>query len=1330
MRNKLKFLLPVLWLTLLTLVSPFFVTADTTGTIAPDPQYPPGEEIIEARSTYSKIFRNGPTKSIYISTTPLHYFNTTNHKWENIDTSLEEEAGLRDGEEFGFKSLRNTMQCFLPKYGDGWTQIQSGEYRLNFQMVNGNRRLFRKKDKTSLRYDDVFPGCSVSQSIKPGGVKEDIVISARAAAPHEFEYRIRARNLEASKTGDGEILFKEPQGNLVFSIPKPFMYDATGAISEEIQTELVKQGDEYRLALTPSQNWLNAPERTYPIVIDPTVIDIHLNGESHDNGESAYYYMPSIQFVTNEGTSIPVTDPKADNKGSELFNRPSIFPYKVKVSYKASSQGGAYYWSAIKGKFSINYWNPNNDILGDVILSKSFPNSGGVFSGEFELPSGSAARFKLTNPTFYRALGIDPWSGNCTLTINCQKESMSPESNWVDPLPPTSPGGMVTLRWTEAVDEWNEGAWSQPTYATTLFADFLKKASGIAGYRVQYSTTPSFTDPVFYPATTLSPLSSATLQCSISGLTIGQQYFFRVVAYDLEGNPRNYNPWTSFAPFDGKLDNPSGPRWSNIVTTTCVNSLPAGVPAQPSITDISPKNTLSINEEPSRDYCDSKTPTITWNQVQPSAQVCMMKEDDFTKSYITANNTSKTQINPLSDGNYVAYVQTQNSAGLSPWSEGRRVTIDTTPPTISGITESADGSSIILKFTSSEPVRVDKYWDYALVSQDSGYPKYNWPTDLKSPLVTLTGVYQDPSKPHYYRLVFWDGAKNCYDTGTIQYGSGPGNNVVNTDHNFGQESYYNLQAVSLGRAGTANVNLNNGNLTITATDFSIPGRGLPLAMSRFYNSLTDSQGGMLGKGWRTSFEMSLTVVGQNVTINDPDGSTHAITYSNGSFTHQPGDFRRVSWNSFDNTYTVTDPSGIKYAFGAPQNNSCRLNSITDRFGNCLSFNYRASDGKLLSIAEPSGRITAIFEHNYLDPYSGRYLLSKISFTPLEPGTTYSRYITFSYWKGRLSQVRYPTQKSIGPVLVENVINYGYDSVTELLNSSGVCQMCGSDLQSGSRKNDTQFEYKAARRSVGVISTGFSGTPVRYFFNYDGTTTTVTDPRGSKFVYAHYDSGQCRSVTYPVCKKADGSPAASPAPIYYTYDGDFHLKTVTQSKEVYNPATDTETPTDIVTSYTYDFITGNLETVIADTYGKQLTTVITYESEHNGVLTDIASVKDAKLQTTTYQNIYDGAGKLTKLTIIPPPNPDSYTITHTFNQYGERVAKDVTAGALNYHFDYGYQNGLLTTLSNYFGTTSDEYSLYGELKSTTDANKVKTNYQILANTGQLKAVYSPQEYPVN
>ena len=309
--------------------------------------------------------------------------------------------------------------------------------------------------------------------------------------------------------------------------------------------------------------------------------------------------------------------------------------------------------------------------------------------------------------------------------------------------------------------------------------------------------------------------------------------------------------------------------------------------------------------------------------------------------------------------------------------------------------------------------------------------------------------------------------------------------------------------------------------------------------------------------------MYLTISGQDVMVNDPDGSSHKFTYNGSGFTRPNGDYRRVILNT-DQSYTVLETSGLKYNFGAPQNGTCRLNSVVDRFGNTLTLNYDGSTGFLTSVADPSGRITATLEYNYYDPVTQRNLLSAIRFTPLEPGASSSRYVTFSYQGGKLAEVRYPASGGSSEVAVD----YTYDSVVGLLSSARVCLISGGIEQSNSRRNDTLFGYKPYKRSVGVISTYFTQggarVPVSYYFNYNGDTTTVTDPGGNQMVYNHYGSGslnngQLMSIVYPDCKKADGTAATKPAPIYYIYDSDYNLKTSTRLKDVYNPTTGLDDP---------------------------------------------------------------------------------------------------------------------------------------------------------------------------
>ena len=98
-----------------------------------------------------------------------------------------------------------------------------------------------------------------------------------------------------------------------------------------------------------------------------------------------------------------------------------------------------------------------------------------------------------------------------------------------------------------------------------------------------------------------------------------------------------------------------------------------------------------------------------------------------------------------------------------------------------------------------------------------------------------------------------------------------------------------------------------------------------------------------------------------------------------------------------------------------------------------------------------------------------------------------------------------------------------------------------------------------------------------------------------------------SIVYPDCKKADGTAATKPAPIYYTYDTDYNLKTETRLKDVYNPTTSLDESRNVVTTYNYNSTTGNPESIIVDDGDpalgcKKLTTNIAYEPEHNGVLT--------------------------------------------------------------------------------------------------------------------------------
>lgn len=685
----------------------------------------------------------------------------------------------------------------------------------------------------------------------------------------------------------------------------------------------------------------------------------------------------------------------------------------------------------------------------------------------------------------------------------------------------------------------------------------------------------------------------------------------------------------------------------------------------------------------------------------------------------------------LPDGNYSLFVGTPNTGGLV-WSEGKLVTSDTTSPVIDVQRETIDGNTVKLHFSGSEPVKYDLYWG----TTPDNLQWYTGRTDFVlydgTQNINVYNVDLSPGKHYFYRFVCADKASHTTSTPICTIGGGTaGNNIIHTDSSFhGLASYFNYKTISLGRAGTAQVNLNNGNLIISATDFTLPGRGIPLTMSRYYNSLSDYEG-ILGKGWRSSFESFLKLDGQNVIISDPDGSSHYYVYvSDTDFTPPPGEYRKIVKTA--GTYTVIEKNGTEYYYGAPVNGTARLMSISDRFDNVFNLTY---DGDWLSsVREPSGR-QANFTYTVIN---GNKYLESVTFTPLE-GSNPSRYVSYVYQGKNLIDVRYPFNS-----YDEVNVKYQYDPYTGLLNltASCLCDLYTKNEKSGSRKNETLFVYKTCSRSVGSVSTTFKSYNVNftdylygpslpvnalYCFDYDGSQTTLIDPIGNatnKYVYQHNEDGQCVSVMMPTCTY----------PLTYTYDTDYNLMTLTQKKLVYDPGTGNETLRDVVTEYNYSG-NGNLLSVVADKNYRNLTTTLAYEpvSRHN-VETDLTSITDLRGNSTNYINTYDGSGKLTGLTVN---SPGDYIIVYGFDQYGGRTNKDVkrkdpsnpenlNLAIQKYHYGYEYESGLLKRVTNAYGTTTYDYTVYGERKSMIDANRVKTGYGIDPQTGFMTGVEPPVE----
>lgn len=550
---------------------------------------------------------------------------------------------------------------------------------------------------------------------------------------------------------------------------------------------------------------------------------------------------------------------------------------------------------------------------------------------------------------------------------------------------------------------------------------------------------------------------------------------------------------------------------------------------------------------------------------------------------------------------------------------------------------------------------------------------------------------------------------------------------------------------------TANpVNCATGNFTHSFTDFAIPGDGMPLDLSRTYNSLAASTPGLFGYGWTSSYEMKLTTDSSgDVTVAQEDGAQATFNPDgSGGFTAPPKVLGTLVRNA-DGTYTLTRRGSQLFKFSA----AGQLLTESDLNGQTTTLSY--SSGQLTTVTDPAGRT-----------------------------------LTFAYnSQGFVSSVTDPAGRSI---------QYGYDSSGNLTSVSG---LNGGSWQFGYDANHL-LTSMSDPRSDGSLTNVYNSngqvtsqtdeanrtTTFSYQTNSDGSeTTTITDPNNNVTV-ENYTGGVLVSET-----EASGTPQAAT----WTYGFDATLgvskvvdpngQTWTASYDLDGNQTGTTAPdgqttsavfngfdeptstTDangIATTYTYDS-SGNLLSTSRPltSTGQTQTTSYTYaDSAHPGdptAMTDpdgnawsyaygingelTSSTDPAGDQTTfaygcsggTAAGCYPNIGLLYATTSprgnVSGATASQYTTTYAYNALGEATSTTNPVGASS-TATYDSDGNLATSTDANKNTTSYTYDADNELTQTkrADGTTIKTGYdsdgnvtsQTDGNNNQTTYVYNP------
>lgn len=468
------------------------------------------------------------------------------------------------------------------------------------------------------------------------------------------------------------------------------------------------------------------------------------------------------------------------------------------------------------------------------------------------------------------------------------------------------------------------------------------------------------------------------------------------------------------------------------------------------------------------------------------------------------------------------------------------------------------------------------------------------------------------------------------------------------------------------------VNIVTGNYYSSQTDMSISEIGLPLEITRYYNSL-DTRMGIIGKSWRISYESNIEVNQSKGTaaVTYPDGHTVTFTSVLGSngYTSPEMVFDQLTKN-IDGTYKLVLQNKMEYSYDL----NGKLTSITDRNGNYVTISY-----------DTAGRITTVTGAG-------------------------GKSLRFAYDSSRLKSITDP---------IGRTIEYAYDIGSNLTQVKGIgggltnYEYNSMGLRSITDQNGKKFivnEYDEFKRVI--LQYDENGNIIQYFYddaNMENSYTFLSTGKCIKYKYNEklyvtritYNDGTYEAFAYDEWGNKNSIRDRNGNTTTYKYDARGNLLAVTLP-EPYNYVT------------TYEYNSEDLLTSIRTPGGS--TTTFTYDSKGNLIQ------RKTKLDTSTEaitEYSYDSHGRLLSI-------KDAEGGVSSF-EYGNHNSPTKMIDAEGNVFEYEYDSvGRRTAIKTAYGTTEFSYNILNKLEKVVDTtgNITRMKYDPVGN---LIKLIKPQQY---
>ena len=238
-------------------------------------------EVIDKRNEFSKTYlRTDGSYTQIFSNSPLHF--KKNKEWEDIDNRLVAEN----------ESIKNSSGKFDIEFPEtlsenGKITVENGSESIAFsvQDINASNAVIENtttekdiitedlsKKISGITYKNIEENTDIQYIVSPVSVKENIIVHDSDGLKGSYSFNIEKGDLDVTLDSENNLIFKNSKNQTVFTIPAPIMTDSDNAVSYDIDVS-IKNIEAKTMTLTyiPSEEWLNASDRVYPVTIDPVI---------------------------------------------------------------------------------------------------------------------------------------------------------------------------------------------------------------------------------------------------------------------------------------------------------------------------------------------------------------------------------------------------------------------------------------------------------------------------------------------------------------------------------------------------------------------------------------------------------------------------------------------------------------------------------------------------------------------------------------------------------------------------------------------------------------------------------------------------------------------------------------------------------------------------------------------------------------------------------------------------------------------------------------------------------------------------------------------------